>query len=81
VATEVQRLPRVSLSRAQWARLIVVGILVLIAVGRVVPDFVRVAYPLSDFGYATDGDGVVVSAPAAVPKRPRFVWRARARAT
>jgi hypothetical protein len=62
VATEVARLPHVSLSRAQWVRLIVVGILVLIAVGRVVPDFVRVAYPLSDFGYATNGDGVVVSA-------------------
>ncbi|MEA2666744.1 MAG: hypothetical protein QOI11_3688 [Candidatus Eremiobacteraeota bacterium] len=72
MATEAARLPHVSLSRAQWVRLIVVGILVLIALGRVVPDFVRVVYPLSDFGYATDGNGVVVSAPPAVPKRHRF---------
>ena len=43
----------------------------LIAVGRVAPDLVRVVYPLSVFGYVTNGDGVVVSAPAPNPKPPR----------
>ncbi len=69
--------PHVTLSRAQRVRLILVGILVLIAVGRVAPDFVRVVYPLSVFGYVTDADGVVVSAPAANPKpQRRFAWPA-----
>ncbi len=72
MATEAA-LPRVSLSRPQWVRLSVVAFLVLIAVGRVVPDFVRVVYPLSVFGYVTNGNGVVVSAPPAIPKpRPRL---------
>ncbi len=63
--------PHVSLSRAQRVRLIVVGVLVLLAVGRVAPDLVRVVYPLSVFGYVTDGNGVVVSAPAANPAPER----------
>jgi hypothetical protein len=58
-------LPRVVLARAQWVRLIVVGLLVVLAVGRVVPDLIRVAYPLHVFDYVTDGDGIVVSTPAA----------------
>lgn len=68
MATAAPSPPHVSLSRAQRVRLIVVGFLVLIAIGRVVPDFVRVVYPLSVFGYVTNGNGVVVSAPAVVPK-------------
>ncbi|MEA2719844.1 MAG: hypothetical protein QOJ39_1708 [Candidatus Eremiobacteraeota bacterium] len=51
--------PQISLSRSQTIRLIVVGILVVMALLRVVPDFVRVAYPLQLFGYQTDGNGVV----------------------
>jgi hypothetical protein len=54
--------PKVSLSRAQWIRLVAVGILVLIAVARAAPDVVRVVYPLNIFGYVTDGNGVVVRA-------------------
>ena len=44
--------------------MVIVGVLVALALGRVVPDFVRVAWPLSTFGYTTDLDGVVVQAPA-----------------
>ncbi len=54
-------LPRVSLDRAQWVRLVIVGLLVTFALGRVVPDAIRALYPLHVFGYVTDGDGVVVS--------------------
>jgi hypothetical protein len=61
VATDAASLPHVSLSRAQWVRLVAVGVLALIAVGRVAPDLVRVVYPLSVFGYVTDADGLVVS--------------------
>ncbi len=69
LTTDAASLPHVSLSRAQWVRLIAVGLLVLIAVGRVAPDFVRVVYPLSSFGYATDANGVVVSASKGNPVR------------
>jgi hypothetical protein len=34
---------------------------------RVVPDLVRVVYPLSFFGYTTNGDNVVITVPAALP--------------
>ena len=57
--TEVA-LPKVSLSWTLRIRLAVVGVLVVIALLRVVPDFVRFAYPLQVFGYRTDGDGVVI---------------------
>jgi hypothetical protein len=39
---------------------VVVGVLVALMLGRVVPDVVRVMYPLHYFGYVTNGDGVVV---------------------
>jgi hypothetical protein len=55
-------LPKVSLRRAQWVRLIVVGFFAALAIARVAPDLVRVAVPLGDFDYATDGNGVVVRA-------------------
>ncbi len=55
-------LPRVFLERAQWVRLVVVGIFVVFVVSRSVPDFVRIAYPLNVFGYVTDNDAVVVNA-------------------
>jgi hypothetical protein len=54
-------LPKVSLTRGQWIRVIVVGILSVIALGRIVPDLGRVAYPLRVFGYVTNGDGVVIA--------------------
>jgi hypothetical protein len=60
--------PRVLLSRAQWVRLIVVGILAAFSVGRVAPDAIRLVEPLGLFGYATNGDGVVLVARNAVPK-------------
>jgi hypothetical protein len=65
--TEAASLPKVRLSRAQWARMVVVGLLVVLALGRPLADFVRVIYPLSYFGYTTDGDGIVTRAPAVVP--------------
>ena len=60
-------LPKVSLSLPHRIRLIVVGILVAVAIGRVVPDVVRAVYPLSSFGYITDGDGRVISVPSRTP--------------
>ena len=49
--------------------MVVVGVLVVLALGRVLGDLVRVAYPLSYFGYSTNGDSIVVSAPtSANPK-------------
>jgi hypothetical protein len=54
-------LPHVSLDRAQWVRLVIVGIFVVFALTRVVPDLVRTVYPLNVFDYVTDGDGVVIS--------------------
>jgi hypothetical protein len=61
-------LPQVSLGREYWLRLAVVAVLLVLTGARCVPDLVRAAYPLNVFGYATDGDGVVVVAPATVPK-------------
>jgi hypothetical protein len=64
--------PKISLSRSQTLRLVVVGILVVLALMRVVPDFVRIAYPLQLFRYQTNGDGVVT----AVAPRPTAAPRA-----
>lgn len=61
--------PKVSLSRAQWIRLVVVGILVIIAVARVAPDFVRAVFPLHVFGYVTDGNGTVVRTSSTKPPK------------
>ena len=63
--------PKVTLSREQWIRLVVVGVFAVFSLARVVPDLIRVVYPLGLFGksssyansYATNGDGVVVFAP------------------
>jgi hypothetical protein len=52
----------------EWVRMVIVGILVVLALGRVLGDLVRVAYPLNYFGYTTNGDSVVVSVPAPAPK-------------
>jgi hypothetical protein len=72
--------PHISLSRSQTIRLIVVGILVVLALLRVVPDVVRVAYPLQLFRYQTDGDGIVTSlAPRASPAPSGKVARAAAK--
>jgi len=65
--TEAASLPKVRLSRAQLARMVVVGLLVVLALGRPLADFVRIVYPLSYFGYTTDGDAVVTYAPAIAP--------------
>jgi hypothetical protein len=46
--------------------LVVVGIFVVLALARVVPDFIRFVYPLQVFRYVTDDDGVVI----AVAPRP-----------
>jgi hypothetical protein len=75
-----EHLPRVFLDRAQWARLIVVGFFVVLAVGRVAPDLVRTVYPLHLFDYLTDGDGIVVSS-SAPNVRPENAKRAAARLT
>jgi hypothetical protein len=65
--TSEASLPQVSLSRRQNLRLTIVGILVALAVARVVPDFVRIAYPLHFFGYTTNGDAIVVRPVLAPP--------------
>ncbi|MDB5094175.1 MAG: conserved rane protein of unknown function [Candidatus Eremiobacteraeota bacterium] len=44
--------------------MVIVGILVALALSRVVPDFVRVVYPLGVFGYTTDGDANMIHVPA-----------------
>ncbi|BDE05444.1 hypothetical protein WPS_07200 [Vulcanimicrobium alpinum] len=56
-------LPNISLNRFERQRMIVVGIIVAIALARVVPDFVRVVYPRHVFAYTTNADGVVVKVP------------------
>ncbi|MDB5027298.1 MAG: conserved rane protein of unknown function, partial [Candidatus Eremiobacteraeota bacterium] len=73
--------PRISLSRSQTIRLIVVGFLVVLALVRVVPDFVRVVYPLQIFRYVTDGDGVIRSiAPRPSPRPAGALQRLGAKA-
>ena len=54
--------PQIRLTRPQWIRLVVVGIFVVLALARTVPDFVRLVYPLQIFHYITDDDGVVIAA-------------------
>ncbi len=54
-----EALPQIRLSRTQTVRLTIAGILVVLALVRVVPDFVRVVYPLHFFGYRTDANAVV----------------------
>ncbi len=60
---EAASLPNIRLNRGQWIRMVAVGILVVLALARVVPDLVRIVSPLSFFGYATDGDSIVTSVP------------------
>ncbi len=57
--------PQIKLNRSQWLRLVIVGIFTVIAVSRVVPDFVRIFMPIGVFGYATDLNGDVIKAPPA----------------
>ncbi|MBV8644139.1 MAG: hypothetical protein JO225_09535 [Candidatus Eremiobacteraeota bacterium] len=77
--TTEANLPHVSLNLAQRVRMIVVGLLVLIALGRVVPDVARVVYPLRLFGYTTDGDARVnavrPAAGTAAPLAGGIAWR------
>ncbi|MDB5070196.1 MAG: conserved rane protein of unknown function [Candidatus Eremiobacteraeota bacterium] len=74
--------PNINLSRSQTIRLVVVGILVVLALLRVVPDFVRVAYPLQLFRYQTDGNGIVSSVAPRPSPTPRGAARSGvARAT
>lgn len=73
-------LPEVHLDRSQTVRLAVVGILVILALIRVAPDFIRLAYPLHVFGYRTDGNAVVTFvAPRATPAPPGTLSRALGR--
>ncbi|HEX3462562.1 MAG TPA: GAF domain-containing protein [Candidatus Elarobacter sp.] len=69
-------LPQVSLTRGQWIRVIVVGILAVIALLRIVPDLGRVVYPLRLFAYQTNGDGVVISTGRGLPNahKPAIPW-------
>ena len=79
MTSEPASLPNVSLSRSQTIRLVVVGILVVLALLPVVPDFVRLAYPLQFFGYQTDGDGVVTIVAPRTPRTPGPVAQAAAK--
>lgn len=67
--------PQVKLSRGQWIRLIVVGVLVVLAVTRTVSDLARVYYPLRLFPYVTNGDAVVTEV---LPQPHRTRGKARA---
>jgi hypothetical protein len=74
VISEPQAPPEIRLTRPQWIRLVVVGIFAVLTLARVVPDFVRIVYPLQVFRYVTDDDGLVISAaprptPTAAPHR------------
>ncbi len=71
MTSEPASLPKVSLSRSQTIRLIVVGILVVLALVRVAPDFIRLVYPLQVFGYLTDGDGVVTTVATRLSPKPQ----------
>jgi hypothetical protein len=79
--------PKVLLSREQWIRLVVVGVFAVFSLARVVPDFVRVVYPLGLFGetssyansYVTNGGGVVVFAPPQAKGSDQILVRDRVR--
>ncbi len=76
MTTEPLSLPQVRLSRSQTIRLVAAGILVALALVRVVPDFVRFVYPLHLFGYRTDGNAVVEFVAPRTPAAPSAVSRA-----
>ena len=67
MASEAKTLPVISHSRMQWVRLIAVAVLATVALGRVLPDLIRVFYPLGIFGYVTDAGGIVERVPASPP--------------
>jgi hypothetical protein len=69
-------LPQVRLSPSQSLRLAVAGVLVALALVRVVPDFVRFVYPLHFFGYRTDADAVVTFTAPRTPAEPSAIARA-----
>jgi hypothetical protein len=69
--------PQIRLTRPQWIRLIVVGIFVVLALARCVPDFIRFVYPLQIFRYVTDADGVVIAAAPRPSPRPSTAPPAR----
>ncbi|MBD5634163.1 MAG: hypothetical protein IAI49_06755, partial [Candidatus Eremiobacteraeota bacterium] len=60
MALAAASLPQVNLRRAEWIRMAIVGLFVVLAVGRVAPDIARLYFPLGEFEYVTDGDGVVI---------------------
>ncbi len=60
--------PTVHLNRNQWLRVIVVGLLAAIVLGRSLPDILRIWYPVGTFAYITDDDGRVIRAPQKVGK-------------
>ena len=60
IAANDESLPKVSLTRSQRVRLILVGLFVAIVAARVTPDIVRLFIPLGVFGYATDANAIVV---------------------
>jgi len=63
MAANDESLPKVSLTRSQRVRLILVGIFVAMVAARVTPDIVRLFIPLGVFGYATDANAVIVKVP------------------
>jgi len=68
--TSEPSLPKIVLSRGEWIRMVVVGVLVAVALARVAPDLARVVYPQHYFGYTTDGDGVVTTVGRSARVRP-----------
>jgi hypothetical protein len=60
MAIPAASLPQVNLRLAEWIRIAVVGVFFVLSAARVAPDVGRIFYPLSEFGYVTDADGVVV---------------------
>jgi len=60
MSSPAKTLPQISHSRSQWGRLIVAAAFAAIALGRVIPDGIRLFDPLAVFAYSTDGNGTVV---------------------
>jgi hypothetical protein len=50
--------------------MVIVGACALLVLGRSAPDLVRIVYPLHLFGYATNGNGLVIEVDQNVPHPP-----------
>jgi len=63
-----ETLPQVQLNRWELLRMVAVGIIVAFMLIRVVPDAIRLIYPIGQYNYVTDDNGVVVKLSGKAPK-------------